>query len=507
MADNNLNRNLNRQINKFLSDEIINDNPSIQKFIQAVSQSYENYEKDAELFEQSIRLNDLEFYKINSEVKGQLEKRKKIQAELIQAIKILGNNNSELEVDVDNLTELLEILHNEIEYKKESEEQLSISKFNAEKANEAKSEFLSIMSHEIRTPLNAIIGLIYIMEKERTVKSFNENFDVLKTSAQNLFLLLNNILDFNKIEAGKIELETIPFNFKDLVLEIVRSLQAKALENQNKIEVIIDDKFQANIVSDPLRISQIFTNLILNAIKFTKNGLIQVKIDQVNEINNHSVFKVQISDNGIGIDVGKFNSIFQKFAQADTKTSRQYGGSGLGLVITKNLLNLFHSDIELESEIGTGSKFSFVLNLPIFNKNSELKNELNAVDYEEQKLEGLKVLLVEDNLINVKIAEKILKQWGVNVDVALNGLIAVEKHKSTKYDIILMDLSMPVMDGFEATINIRSIDSSIPIIALTASTSYLSLEKAMQIGINEHITKPFNPRELNLKLSKYYNSF
>ncbi|WP_396185453.1 response regulator [Flavobacterium sp.] len=507
MADNNLNRNLNRQINKFLSDEIINDNPSIQKFIQAVSQSYENYEKDAELFEQSIRLNDLEFYKINSEVKGQLEKRKKIQAELIQAIKILGNNNSELEVDVDNLTELLEILHNEIEYKKESEEQLSISKFNAEKANEAKSEFLSIMSHEIRTPLNAIIGLIYIMEKERTVKSFNENFDVLKTSAQNLFLLLNNILDFNKIEAGKIELETIPFNFKDLVLEIVRSLQAKALENQNKIEVIIDDKFQANIVSDPLRISQIFTNLILNAIKFTKNGLIQVKIDQVNEINNHSVFKVQISDNGIGIDVGKFNSIFQKFAQADTKTSRQYGGSGLGLVITKNLLNLFHSDIELESEIGTGSKFSFVLNLPIFNKNSELKNELNAVDYEEQKLEGLKVLLVEDNLINVKIAEKILKQWGVNVDVALNGLIAVEKHKSTKYDIILMDLSMPVMDGFEATINIRSIDSSIPIIALTASTSYLSLEKAMQIGINEYITKPFNPRELNLKLSKYYNSF
>lgn len=507
MADNNLNRNLNRQINKFLSDEIINDNPSIQKFIQAVSQSYENYEKDAELFEQSIRLNDLEFYKINSEIKGQLEKRKKIQAELIQAIKILGNNNSELEVDVDNLTELLEILHNEIEYKKESEEQLSISKFNAEKANEAKSEFLSIMSHEIRTPLNAIIGLIYIMEKERTVKSFNENFDVLKTSAQNLFLLLNNILDFNKIEAGKIELETIPFNFKDLVLEIVRSLQAKTFENQNKIEVVVSDNFIENIVSDPLRISQIFTNLILNAIKFTKNGLIQVKIEQINEINNHSLFKVQICDNGIGIDLEKFNSIFQKFTQADTKTSREYGGSGLGLVITKTLLNLLGSEIELESEIGIGSKFSFVLNLPVFNKNSKINNDLNTVDYKEQNLEGLKVLLVEDNLINVAIAKKILKKWNVDVDLALNGLIGVEKHKSNKYDVILMDLSMPVMDGYEATINIRSIDSSIPIIALTASTSYLSLEKAMQIGINEYITKPFNPRELNLKLSKYYNSF
>lgn len=505
MADNNLNRNLNRQISKFLSDEIINDNPSIQKFVQAVNQSYENYEKDAELFEQSIRLNDLEFYKINTEIQDQLEKNKRIQSELIQAIKLLSDSNSALGSGVDNLTELLQILHNEIEYKKLSEEQLSISKFNAEKANEAKSEFLSIMSHEIRTPLNAIIGLIYIMEKERTVESFNENFDVLKTSAQNLFLLLNNILDFNKIEAGKIDIEAIPFNFRDLVNEIVRSLQPKAFENQNKIDIVICDNFVANIISDPLRISQIFTNLVLNAIKFTKNGLIQVKIEQVNEINNHSVFKVEISDNGIGIDVGKFNSIFQKFAQADTKTSREYGGSGLGLVITKNLLNLLGSEIELESEIGTGSKFSFVLNLPIFNKSLELKNELKDVDYKEQKLENLKVLLVEDNLINVKIAEKILKRWDVNVDVALNGLIAVEKHKSNKYDIILMDLSMPVMDGYDATINIRSIDSSIPIIALTASTSYLSLEKAMQIGINEYITKPFNPRELNLKLSKYYS--
>jgi signal transduction histidine kinase len=206
MADYNLNRNLNRQINKFLSDEIIDNNPSIQKFIQAVSQSYENYEKDADLFEQSIRLNDLEFYKINSEIQDQLKKKKKVQTELIQAIKLLSNNNSVLELGVDNLTELLQILHNEIEYKKVVEEQLILSKSNAESANEAKSDFLSIMSHEIRTPLNGIIGLIYIMEKERTIESFNENLDVLKISAQNLFLLLNNILDFNKIESGKIDL-------------------------------------------------------------------------------------------------------------------------------------------------------------------------------------------------------------------------------------------------------------------------------------------------------------
>jgi signal transduction histidine kinase/BarA-like signal transduction histidine kinase len=507
MTYNTLNRNLNRQINKFLSDEIINENPSLQKFIEAVNQSYKNYEKDAELFDQSIRLNDIEFNEINTKIKDQLEKKKNIQIQLIQAIKLLSINNNALEIGAeDNLTELLQILHNEIEYKKESEEQLSISKFNAEKANEAKSDFLSIMSHEIRTPLNAIIGLIFIMEKEGTIESFNENFDILKTSAQNLFLLLNNILDFNKIEAGKIDLEEIPFNFKDLVMELVRSLKAKALENQNKIEVIIDENFESHVISDPLRISQIITNLIQNAIKFTKNGLIQVKIDQINAINNHSVFRVQISDNGIGIDLEKFNSIFEKFSQADTKTSRQFGGSGLGLVIIKNLLNLFHSEIELESEIGRGSKFSFVLNLPIFNENSEMENGKKEVHFKEKKLAGLRVLLVEDNLINVKIAEKILNQWDVVVDVALNGLIAVEKHKNNKYDVILMDLSMPIMDGYEAAIIIRSTDSLIPIIALTASTSYSSLEKAMQIGIDEFITKPFNPKELNLKLGKHYKS-
>ena len=182
MADkNNLNRNLNRQINKFLSEEIINDNPSIQKFIDAINQSYENYEKDAELFEQSIRLNDIEFYEINKKIQDQLEKKKNVQSELIQAIKLLSDNNSDLKLgDEDSLIELLQILHNEIEYRRISEEQLSFAKLNAEKANEAKSDFLSIMSHEIRTPLNAIIGLIYIMEKERTVESFNENFDVLK---------------------------------------------------------------------------------------------------------------------------------------------------------------------------------------------------------------------------------------------------------------------------------------------------------------------------------------
>ncbi len=498
----NIHRQLNRQIKKHLSEDFIADNEAVRKFIEVVNLSYLNFEKDAELFEQSSRLNDLEYYEINQKLKSELDKKENIQNKLIQAIKQLNDNEITLGKE-ESPIDLLQILRDEIEFKKEFQDQLYLAKSNAEKANEAKSDFLSIMSHEIRTPLNAIIGLIYIMEKENTLNSFQENLGVLKYSAQNLYLLINDILDFNKIEAGKIDIEKIPFDFKELVLNIGKSLEIKASENLNRIEVIIDDDFITNVISDPLRIGQIITNLVSNAIKFTKNGLIQIKIDQIQQKDNLSIFKVQIIDDGIGIDIQKFNLIFQKFEQAETKTTRQFGGTGLGLAITKKLLHLLNSDIELQSEIGIGSNFSFILELPIFSKNLELKNNIVDYDYKEENLEGLRVLLVEDNLINIKIAEKILKQWNVNVDKAENGLIGIEKFKANVYDVILMDLSMPVMDGYEATAIIRNTDTLIPIIALTASSSYGYLEKAMQFGINEYIIKPFNPKELNMKLRKY----
>ncbi len=503
MIKENIHRQLNRQIKKCFSEDFIINNEALQNFIEIVNLSYLNFEKDAELFEQSSRLNDLEYNEINQKLKSELVKKENIQNKLIQAIKQLNNNEIKLEDENDSIN-LLQILRNEIERKKEIQEQLFLAKLNAEKANEAKSDFLSIMSHEIRTPLNAIIGLIYIMEKENTLNSFQENLEILKYSTQNLYMLINDILDFNRIEAGKVNLENIPFDFKELVLNIGKSLEIKASENLNKIEVIIDDNFTPYVISDPLRISQIITNLVSNAIKFTKNGLIQIKIDQIKQKDNISVFKVQVIDNGIGINTEKFKLIFQKFEQAEEKTSRQFGGTGLGLAITKKLLYLLNTDVVLHSEIGIGSNFSFVLELPFFSTNLELNESIVYHDYNEENLEGLKVLLVEDNLINIKIAEKILKQWNVIVDTAENGLVAVEKYKSSTYDVILMDLLMPVMDGYEATAKIRSTDSLIPIIALTATFSSDSLEKGIKIGLNDFVIKPFNPKELNMKLKKYY---
>lgn len=502
MEKSTVNNHLNRQIKKYLLDEELRSNPQVLNFIEAIKQTYTNYNKDADLHQLATRLNDEEYQEVTSKLKEELEEKVFFESKLIKTISKLTGDESYLEKNKD-LIGLVKVLNNEIEIKRVHQEMLHEAKANAERANEAKSDFLSIMSHEIRTPLNAIIGLIYIMEKENTLASFQENLEVLKHSSNNLFLLINNILDFSKIEAGKIDIEKIPFNLKELIIQISKSLELYASENLNKIKLIIDNDFIPNVISDPLRLSQIMTNLISNAIKFTKEGEIIIEINQISFVDGLSTFKVQVKDNGIGIDLDKFNLIFEKFSQAESTTTRKFGGTGLGLVITKKLLNLFDSDINIESEIDKGSNFYFIIQLPIDEDFADQTDRIFSNDYQEKDLEGLRVLLVEDNLINVKIADKIISQWNVTVDIALNGLIAVEKHLVNQYDIILMDLSMPVMDGYEATTIIRNRDRNIPIIALTASASYGYLDKALKLGINDYVIKPFSPKELNRKLFKY----
>lgn len=504
MSSTSLHNKLKIQIDTYLSEQLLESLPEISNFIQEVNQTYLNHEKVAKSSKKTSQLTKKELIESNAKLEEELGKKVLFQNKLIEAIQQLNSAEKSINQE-DNLEDLLDILHKEIELKKQFQEQLFASKAMAEDANEAKSEFLSTMSHEIRTPLNAIIGLIYIMEKENSLQSFHENIEVLKHSAQNLFLLINDILDFSKIEAGKVDIEKIPFDLKVLVHQIAKSMEARASENLNTIEVVVDADFVPNLISDPLRINQVITNLVSNAVKFTYDGKIQIKLKQIAVQSNFSTFKVEVIDTGIGIDKDKFHSIFQKFSQAETKTSRLYGGTGLGLVITKKLLSLLGSEIKFESELGVGSNFYFTLHLPIDAKQNAVNTRDLQEDYKEESLKGLRVLLVEDNLINIKIAQKIMGQWGVDVDLAENGLIGVEKFNNHTYDVILMDLSMPVMDGYDATTTIRKTDKMIPIIALTASASFGYLDRALQIGINEYIIKPFNPKELNMKLRKYYN--
>lgn len=497
-----LHRTLLRQIKKHIPN--IDENyPNLKVFLDSVNQTYSNFERDKELFEQASKLNDSEFRKINEQLKLQLKEKNDFQSKLQQLILSLDENYSSTNKNIE-INHLISIIEQQIENKNRFQEELINAKNIAEKANSAKTDFLSMMSHEIRTPLNAIIGLLYIMEKENTYESFIENLDTLKFSANNLHMLINDILDFNKIEDGKIDLEKTPFNIKHLVSEVKKSLEAKAQEKENRIKLLIDEDVVEKLIGDPLRIGQIITNLVSNAIKFTTNGLITINLDLITKDKDFSTIKVSVKDTGIGISKDKFQVIFEKFTQADNQTTRKFGGSGLGLVITQKLLNLMNSKIELQSEVNVGSVFSFELKLPIAQEFINKPNQKNENHLQiEENLNGLKILLVEDYEINIKVAKKILSRWNVVIDVAENGLIALEKFKINKYDVILMDIQMPEMDGYTATKHIREQDKNIPILAITASASMVNQEKASSHGMNDYVTKPFNPIELNLKLKKY----
>ncbi len=367
------------------------------------------------------------------------------------------------------------------------------------KAN-VKAKFLSTMSHEIRTPMNAVIGLSNILIQENPRKDQLENLKTLKFSADLLLALINDILDFSKIEAGKITIEKIEYNLRDLVENIQHSLAMRAKDKGIGLELKVDNKVPTFVVGDPVRMSQILTNLCGNAIKFTNKGKVSIKMDLLDSNSESANIRFSIIDTGIGIPKDKFETIFRSFSQADTATTRKYGGTGLGLSITKRLLELQDSRINIESELGKGSTFFYDLNMPLGKGIKQAdKSKLNLQDIPDS-LEGARVLLVEDNKINVIVAGKFLTKWGLIYDVAENGQIAVEMAQQKDYHAILMDLDMPVMDGYKATQAIRKLADpkyqEIPIIALSASALSNFREKAFESGMNEFVTKPFNPSEL-----------
>ncbi len=395
--------------------------------------------------------------------------------------------------------------HRNINERKLLEDALKEAKERAEDASKAKSMFLSTMSHEIRTPMNAIIGLTNLMLEENPREDQIESLNLLKFSGENLLAIINDILDFNKIEAGKIELEEITFNLKEILGHNINLLKNRATDKGIDLKLELQGHLPDNVAGDPVRLGQVLNNLIGNAIKFTEHGYVHIIISELDHRGRNHLIRFAVKDTGIGIRKGKLHEVFENFAQASITTTRKYGGTGLGLSISQKLIKLMGSEIKLQSELGVGSEFSFDLQLKE-GKNISLKKIAEDRKTIKSTL-GIKVLLVEDNKVNQVVASSFLKKWGMKVGLAGDGREACEMVTQQKFDIVLMDLQMPEMDGYEATQLIRAMNDpyfkTLPILALTASVMIEVMEKATLSGFNGFITKPFQPQELKEKILEF----
>ncbi|THU41991.1 response regulator [Niastella caeni] len=373
----------------------------------------------------------------------------------------------------------------------------------AQQGLRTKTEFLSTMSHEIRTPLNVVIGMAHLLLRNTPRKDQEKNLNVLLFSANNLLAIVNDILDYNKIEAGKINFEMIPMDIGSVAQHITGGLSSKAVEKKITLNTEIDDRLTRKVIGDPTRTSQVIYNLVHNAIKFTEQGSVLLSIQAEKITEDKATLTIQVSDTGIGIEPEKQQLIFERFTQADSSTSRSYGGTGLGLAITKRILELQGIVLHLRSEPGKGSVFYFTQTFALSNEQVSPDEFINKITVSEKQLQGVSILVVEDNPFNIMVAQSLLERGGAVVEVATNGAEALEKIQPGKYHLVLMDLNMPVMDGFEATRKLRTRGVTLPVIALTASLP-AEVEKDVQsAGLTDIVVKPFNPDELFRVILKY----
>lgn len=380
---------------------------------------------------------------------------------------------------------------------------LEDAKEEAEKNSRIKSEFLSIMSHELRTPMNAVLGMTQVIMEENPRKDQLENLETIKISAQNLLDIINDILDYNRLESGKIFLEHKDFSLKNLMTKLFRIFSYSMKQKGLTLNYNYDSSLGESFIGDEIRLGEIITNLIGNAIKFTDSGAITVDIKKIGNKPNTSLIRFSVKDTGIGISQQNITNIFDSFTQEKTDTTRKYGGTGLGLSIVKKLLELMNGRIFVESKVGEGSKFYFEIELE--NSDKKFEQVIKEPESAPTKVNLSKILIVEDNTVNQLVMKKMLKNTGIEIDIADNGKIGFEKVLQNKYDLVFMDLLMPEMDGYEATKEIRNFNKDIPIVALTADVMKGVEAKTKEAGMNNYLTKPVKKDELLKILSLYSN--
>lgn len=390
----------------------------------------------------------------------------------------------------------------DVSSQKKIENELKEAIENAENAVKAKQQFLSNMSHEIRTPMNAIIGFTKVILKTNLTKKQKKYMSAIKMSGDTLIVLINDILDLAKVDAGKMSFEKLPFKLSLSIATLLHLFETKIQEKKLELIINYDSTIPDVLEGDAIRLNQIFLNLISNAIKFTPEGKINISTRNLAEDDENITIEFSVTDTGIGIENENLEKIFENFQQAHNQTSRIFGGTGLGLAIVKKLVEAQGGNIRVESEVNKGSTFSFILTFKKTNKEPLYDNEtIELVDY---PIDKIKILVVEDVKLNQFLMKTLLNEFGFENDSAENGKVAIEKLEKNKYDIILMDLQMQIMNGFEATDYIRNkLKLQTPIIALTADVTTVDLEKCKALGMNDYITKPIDDCLLYSKIVSF----